>query len=81
MDKRTFAITVRTLSISMRTLAFQATQEMIMLAMERSTLTDLAMSNDALAILAVFRAKILGEERMTLVESDGSLVVSYESLV
>ena len=81
MDKRTFAITVRTLSISMRTLAFQAAQEMIALAMERNTLTDLAMSNDALAILAVFRAKILGEERMTLVESDGSLVVSNESFV
>ena len=53
---------------------------MRVLAMERSTLRFLAVSNDTRTVLAESRAKIFREERMSLVVSNGSLVVSNESL-
>ena len=86
---RTFAVAVRMLAIlavvvrmsAVETLkVLVAAQNMRVLAMERSTLMNWAMSNDTLAVLAVSRAKVFGEERMSLVESNWFLVVSYESL-
>ena len=96
ISMRMFAIAVRAFAVAVRMLAILAVvvrmsavetlkllvaaQHMRVLAMERSTLMNWAMSNDTLAVLAVSRAKVFGEERMSLVESNLLLVVSYESL-
>ena len=53
-----------------------AAQHMSMSAMVRFML--LSVPNDTLAVFAVSRAEVLGEERVTLVEPNRSLVVSNE---